>query len=145
MTQAGALRQFGTTQQKLLRALLQSPQGATVESLCETLSVTHNAIRQHLTALIGAGLVERGSARPTGGRPQSRYLLLPAGRDLFPRHYGLIAASVLEHLYVDIARSACRPCSRAWARNSARQRRRASMRVPMTTTSRMRWPNSSTR
>jgi predicted ArsR family transcriptional regulator len=94
-----ALRQLGTTQQKLLRRLLIAPEGATVEALCDALGVTHNAVRQHLTALIAAGYVERGSALPTGGRPQSRYVLLPAGRDLFPRNYGLVAASVIEHLY----------------------------------------------
>jgi predicted ArsR family transcriptional regulator len=101
-----ALRQLGATQQKLLRQLLLSPQGATVELLCGTLGVTHNAIRQHLTALIVAGYVERGSAQPTGGRPQTRYVLLPAGRELFPRNYGLIAASVLDRLYATAGKPA---------------------------------------
>jgi predicted ArsR family transcriptional regulator len=96
---AGALRQLGPTQQKLLRRLLVSPEGATVEALCEALRVTHNAVRQHLTALIASGYVERGSALPSGGRPQARYVLQPAGRDLFPRNYGLVATSVLERLY----------------------------------------------
>ena len=45
-----ALRQFGATQQKLLRVLLQAPQGATVETLCDALRISHNAVRQHLTA-----------------------------------------------------------------------------------------------
>jgi len=99
MKPASALRQLGPTQQKLLRALLHSPQGATVEMLCAALGVTHNAVRQHLTALITAGLVGRGSTRPTGGRPRACYLLLPAGRELFPRNYGLIATSMLEHVY----------------------------------------------
>jgi predicted ArsR family transcriptional regulator len=94
-----ALRQLGTTQQKLLRRLLVAPEGATVEALCDALRVTHNAVRQHLTALIAAGYVERGSALPSGGRPQARYMLLPAGRELFPRNYGLVAASMIEHLY----------------------------------------------
>src|SRR5450759_2222758 len=99
MKSSAALRQLGTTQQKLLRKLLLAPQGASVELLCEALGVTHNAVRQHLTALIGTGLVERGNALPTGGRPQSRYLLTSAGRELFPRNYGLIATGILEHLY----------------------------------------------
>ena len=105
MKQAGALRQLGSTQQKLLRRLLVAPQGATVEQLCEALHVTHNAVRQHLTALIAAGFVQRGIARATGGRPQSRYVLLPAGRELFPRNYGLIAASMLERLYADAGKA----------------------------------------
>ena len=99
MKSVSALRQLGTTQQKLLRRLLIAPEGATVEALCDALHVTHNAVRQHLTALIASGYVERGSALPTGGRPQARYVLLPAGRELFPRNYGLVAASVIEHLY----------------------------------------------
>jgi predicted ArsR family transcriptional regulator len=99
MKPLSALRQLGQTQQKLLRALLAAPQGASVEALCQALGVTHNAVRQHLAVLIAAGYVERGTAQPTGGRPQARYLLLPAGRELFPRNYGLIATGILEHLY----------------------------------------------
>src|SRR6185312_6012070 len=52
------------------------------------------------------GFVDRGSAQPTGGRPQTRYVLLPAGRELFPRNYGLIAASVLERLYATAGKPA---------------------------------------
>jgi predicted ArsR family transcriptional regulator len=90
MKRPSALRQLGTTQQKLLRLLLLAPQGVTVEALCETLGVTHNAVRQHLTALIAGGFAERGQARLTGGRPQARYVLTASGRELFPRNYGLI-------------------------------------------------------
>jgi predicted ArsR family transcriptional regulator len=99
MKHASALAQLGPTQQRLLRRLLLAPQGATVETLCDTLGISHNAVRQHLTALIAAGFVERGVALPSGGRPQARYVLRAEGRELFPRHYGLIATSVLEHLY----------------------------------------------
>src|SRR5690606_19109577 len=74
-------------------------------TLCEALRVSHNAVRQHLTALITAGYVERGTALPTGGRPQSRYVLRAAGRDLFPRNYGLIATGVLEHLYANTGKA----------------------------------------
>lgn len=95
------LRHFGSTQQKLLRELLQAPQGATVETLCAALHISHNAVRQHLTALFAAGAVAHGTARASGGRPQARYLLTDSGRELFPRNYGLIANKVLEHLYAD--------------------------------------------
>ncbi|HJR11616.1 MAG TPA: helix-turn-helix domain-containing protein [Rhodanobacteraceae bacterium] len=99
MRHASALRQLGGTQQKLLRKLLLSPQGATVEELCRAIGITHNAVRQHLTALMAQGLVVRGESIPSGGRPRACFVLLPAGRDLFPRNYALIAGGVLEYLY----------------------------------------------
>lgn len=105
MKAASALHQLGQTQQKLLRSLLAAPQGTSVETLCLALHVTHNAVRQHLAALIAAGYVAHGTAQPTGGRPQARYLLLPAGRELFPRNYGLIADSILEHLYASAGKA----------------------------------------
>ncbi len=96
---AGTLRQFGPSVQKLLRTLLAEAQGASVETLCAVLGVTHNAVRQHLAILIRAGWVTRGEARPSGGRPQMRYVLTDAGRELFPRNYGLIATGILGQLY----------------------------------------------
>jgi predicted ArsR family transcriptional regulator len=95
------LHRFGATQQKLLRALLSAAQGLGVEELCKSLHISHNAVRQHLTALLAGGFVCHGVARASGGRPQARYLLTVAGRELFPRNYGLIATKVLERLYAD--------------------------------------------
>jgi len=99
MKRAAALRQLGDTQQKLLRKLLLSPQGVTVEALCQAVGITHNAVRQHLTALLAQGFVARGEAIPSGGRPRACFVLMPAGRELFPRNYALMAGGMLEYLY----------------------------------------------
>ena len=96
---AHGLAQFGDTQQRLLRQLLLSREGAGVEELCERLHVTHNAVRQHLTTLTVRGLVERIQPRSTGGRPQARYALTAEGRELFPRNYGAIAAALISQLH----------------------------------------------
>lgn len=92
------LSQFGDTRQRLLRQLLLARDGVGVEALCERLRLSHNAVRQHLTPLIVRGLVERVEPRPTGGRPQARYALTAAGRELFPRNYGAIAAALVSQL-----------------------------------------------
>ena len=89
---------LGATQQRLLRQLLLSPDGCPVDTLCERLAVTHNAVRQHLVALCGKGYVERVQSRATGGRPQSRFALTGAGRDLFPKNYGAISGALVAHL-----------------------------------------------
>jgi predicted ArsR family transcriptional regulator len=97
---AQGLARFGETQQRLLRQLLQAgPQGSAVEALCERLRVSHNAVRQHLTALIGRGVIERAPSQPTGGRPQARFALTAEGRELFPRNYGAIAGALLSQLH----------------------------------------------
>lgn len=96
---ATGLASFGDTQQRLLRQLLLTPGGCGVESMCDRLRISHNAVRQHLSALIGRGFVERVEPLPTGGRPQARYALTIAGRELFPRNYGAIAGALLSQLH----------------------------------------------
>jgi predicted ArsR family transcriptional regulator len=96
---AHGLASFGDTQQRLLRQLLLAPGGCAVEELCERLRISHNAVRQHLTAMTGRGYVERVQSRPTGGRPQARFALTPAGRELFPRNSGAIAGALLAQLH----------------------------------------------
>jgi predicted ArsR family transcriptional regulator len=103
---AHSLASFGETQQRLLRHLLQSPEGCSVEGLCERLRITHNAVRQHLSALIGRDLVERVRVRHTGGRPQLWYGLTAAGRDLFPRNYALVAGALIAQLHARLGEAA---------------------------------------
>jgi predicted ArsR family transcriptional regulator len=92
------LARLGTTQQRLLRQLLMAPQGCSVEELCERLRISHNAVRQHLSALLARDYVERGQARVTGGGPQARFRLSEGGRALFPRNYGLLGTALLAKL-----------------------------------------------
>jgi len=96
--------QLGTTQQALLRQLLWHPEGLGVEQLCDRLRVSHNAVRQHLTALGSANLVERAAPRPSGGRPGAVFVITESGRELFPRHYGAIAGGLIEKLYATLGR-----------------------------------------
>ncbi|MCK9538165.1 helix-turn-helix transcriptional regulator [Dokdonella sp.] len=97
---------LGPTRQQLLQRLLAAPDGETVQGLCAALQISHNAVRQHLTALLCAGYVERGTPRPSGGRPQASYVLTRAGHALFPRADALIADSLLEGLREDIGSEA---------------------------------------
>lgn len=94
----GRLHQLGHTQQRLLRFFLQHPSGAGVEMLCEWLQISHNAVRQHLSALIARGWVQRLPSQPSGGRPQARFDLTAQGRELFPRNYALVSSALLEEL-----------------------------------------------
>jgi predicted ArsR family transcriptional regulator len=96
--------QLGSTQQALLRQLLWHPEGLGIEELCSGLRVSHNAVRQHLTALGAANLVERATPRATGGRPGAVFVITEAGRELFPRNYGTIAGALIEKLYATLGR-----------------------------------------
>lgn len=89
---------LGTRQQELLIMLLKNKRGLTVDELSRQLEITRNAVRQHLAALENDGLVNQGTTRPTGGRPEQLYVLTDAGREFFPRHYSWFAQLMVESI-----------------------------------------------
>lgn len=99
--QASALSDTGTTQQALLRELLRHKQGLTIDALAEKYGISRNGIRQHLLALERDGLVTRGEALPSGGRPEHVYVLTKAGIEKFPRQYAWMSELLLQAMRED--------------------------------------------
>ena len=89
---------LGDSQRKLLKLLLKDKSGLSVDELSKGLKITRNAVRQHLGALQGGGLVEQSATRPSGGRPQQLHALTEKGKELFPRHYTWFAELVVESI-----------------------------------------------
>lgn len=96
------LELLGTRRHEILRCLLRSKTGVTVEELSRRLSITRNAVRQHLAGLVSDGLVASGPTRPSGGRPERLYVLTDAGRESFPRRYSWFAELLVESLRGDL-------------------------------------------
>lgn len=90
------LDMLGSRQQDLLTLLLETKSGLTVDELASGLTITRNAVRQHLAALENAGVVIASETRPSGGRPQQLYVLSDKGFEMFPRQYTLLAKLLVE-------------------------------------------------
>jgi predicted ArsR family transcriptional regulator len=86
-----SLSTFGQRHQSLLLALLHNRQGLTVDELAHELSISRNAVNQHLNSLDSSGFIENTSLSSTGGRPSKLYGLSAKGLELFPRHYALFS------------------------------------------------------
>ncbi len=67
------------TRHELFRYIADAARPVDVAELTEHLGLHHNAIRQHLAKLAGAGLVSEGTAPPVGrGRPRLVYTVDPS-------------------------------------------------------------------
>lgn len=89
---------LGRRQKDLLKLLQRHKDGLTVDELGQRLEITRNAVRQHLTALEGEGLVCHGPVRPTGGRPTQVYSLSAKGKEIFPRQYAWMAQLIVDSI-----------------------------------------------
>src|SRR5678815_1895785 len=87
---------FRERRKQLLRHLLRSKGGATVDELGKGLGVTRTAVRQHLASLMRDGLIGPGETRASGGRPKQLFVLTEKGREAFPRHYSWFAQLLIE-------------------------------------------------
>lgn len=85
------LDMLGTRQRELLELFLKNKAGMTADEISERLTITRNAVRQHLAALENDRLLKKGATRASGGRPEQLYVLTEKGRECFPRHYSWFA------------------------------------------------------
>lgn len=93
------LNTMGGRQKQLLKLLRGSKSGLSVDELSKGLEITRNAVRQHLSSLEAAGMVEAGTTRPSGGgRPQQLYILTEQGSESFPRQYSWLAQLVVSSI-----------------------------------------------
>ncbi len=91
-----ALSTIGQRQQLLLTALQRSETGLTADVLAKELSISRNAVIQHIASLEGNGFIENSSLSSTGGRPSRLYTLTDRGQELFPRHYALFSNLLID-------------------------------------------------
>ncbi|HZP12705.1 MAG TPA: HTH domain-containing protein [Nevskiaceae bacterium] len=117
------LELLGQRQKELLKLLLQNKAGLTVDELAEALSITRNAVRQHLAALETDGLIKLGPSRPTKGRPEQLYLLADKGKEIFPRQYSWLAQLVIESVREESGSQGLRERLRAMGSRVANQLR----------------------
>jgi predicted ArsR family transcriptional regulator len=59
----------------------------TANEIAARLELTHNAVRGHLAALLGEGLIREGGSRQSGTRPAVVYALAPEAEAVFSRAY----------------------------------------------------------
>jgi DeoR family transcriptional regulator, suf operon transcriptional repressor len=71
---------------------------ARAKDVAAALGITASAVRQHLGALLGEGLVGVREQRGTAGRPKHFYSVTPTAEDLFPKTYGDLTCELLDYL-----------------------------------------------
>lgn len=105
-----ALSNIGHRQQQLLRTLLHSPRGLTMDQLAQELSISRNAVNQHLNNLEKLKYVQSVIQPSSGGRPGRSYLLTADGQELFPRHYSLFSRLLLRLVQQKIGEETLKAC-----------------------------------
>lgn len=108
-----ALSFLGQSQQSLVTALLRHRNGLTVDELSHLLSISRNAVNQHLSSLGSSGFIQSATLESTGGRPSKIYSLSPSGLELFQRRYSFIAKLLLSWLDKNMGEHESQVCLRS--------------------------------
>lgn len=93
-------------QQQLLALLLNAKSGLSIDEMATELSISRNAIKQHLVELEKNQLVQEAALTSTGGRPARSYSLTEQGVNSFPKQYAWFCNLLLNELTAELDSSA---------------------------------------
>ncbi|HEU4707710.1 MAG TPA: HTH domain-containing protein [Methylophilaceae bacterium] len=105
-----AISNLGHRQHQLLKALLLSPNGLSMDQLAQELAISRTAVNQHLVNLEKLQYVDSLLQASTGGRPGRVYVLTKQGQELFPRHYSLFARLLLRLVQQKLGEPTLKEC-----------------------------------
>lgn len=114
-----ALPFLGESQQSLITALLRHRKGLTVDELSRILSISRNAVNQHLSSLGSSGFIQSAMLDSTGGRPSKIYSLSPKGLELFHRRYSFIAKLLLSWVDKNLGEEELQTCLQSLGKHMA--------------------------
>lgn len=90
------LSSLSERQQALMRHLLYSEQGLTLDQLADLQDISRNAVTQHMSVLEKLDYIESQILPSGGGRPSRAYTLTDAGKAIFPKQYSLFSTMLLK-------------------------------------------------
>lgn len=91
-----------STQQQILRLLLDRREGMTVDALADHFLIGRTAVTQHLASLQKMGYVVTGDVQKTAGRPRKIYVITEDGINHFPKKYSWFSGLLLSTLQNEI-------------------------------------------
>lgn len=89
---------MSSRQQQILKLLLDNRQGLSIDEVANALSISRNAVQQHVAGLEKQGCVETGHLDKTAGRPVRRFVLTEKGIDCFPKQYAWFSGLLIADL-----------------------------------------------
>jgi predicted ArsR family transcriptional regulator len=85
-------------QQQILKLLLENKAGLSIDELSVALSISRNAVQQHLAVLEKEGCIQIGILNKTAGRPVRSFVLTKTGINSFPKQYAWFSELILSDL-----------------------------------------------
>lgn len=100
------MAELSDAKRRIIEALKRAD-SSTANDLAELFGTTTTAVRQHLDALEGAGLVERFDGPISGrGRPALRWRNTPLTAELFPDRHGELSVDLIESIRSSLGEAA---------------------------------------
>ena len=89
-------------QREILHLLKDHRDGLSIPRLEVSLGISRTAVNQHVTNLERDGLIAKGNAEKTGGRPGYVYLITEKGIEQLPKQYSWFSELMLDSLKVKL-------------------------------------------
>ncbi len=85
-------------QREILGLLINNKAGLSIDEIANKLSISRNAVQQHISILEREDYIQTGGLKKTAGRPVRTFILTATGLNHFPKQYAWFSELILTEL-----------------------------------------------